>query len=141
MSSIKAASTPAGGTAAVCARASATSSTASATKQPSRACHDDRARPAIASLRPAADRRLVGQRGVPGKMDPRILRHLGDIRIDQRPSLRLGIDGGEMCVGHQRAYQLASLAGVEEVIDVQQPLDGDVAKLCQLLPYHLEVLS
>src|SRR5437870_3337890 len=44
--------------------------------------------------RPAfADRRLECKPGVPGKIDPGVLRHLGDVGVGQRPAHRLGVDG------------------------------------------------
>src|ERR1043166_9326332 len=44
-------------------------------------------------LSPAdAYRRLVRQRRVPGEMDPRVLRHLGDEGVDQGPPQGLGVD-------------------------------------------------
>src|SRR6202021_1916676 len=50
----------------------------------------------LSPLQPGlADRRLEGKAGIPGKVDPGVLRHFGDKGVDHRPSHRLGVDGGE----------------------------------------------
>src|SRR5579871_6357813 len=76
-----------------------------------------------------SDRRLKRQRGVPRKMNPGVLRDFGDEGVDQRPSLRLGVDGGEMRVRNQLAHQPPGLAGIDEVIDDQESLAGALAEL------------
>src|SRR5579863_7982146 len=45
------------------------------------------------------NRRLERQAHVPGEINPGVLRHFGDERVNHRPSLRLGVDGGEMGFG------------------------------------------
>src|SRR5579863_6436376 len=80
-----------------------------------------RARAAM-SRRAVADRRLERQRGVPWEEYPGVLRDLGDEGIDQRPALRLGIDRGEMRLRHHVAHQPPGLAGVDEIVDDQEPL-------------------
>src|SRR5882757_8605073 len=88
--------------------------------------------------RAVADWRLKRQRGIPGEEDPGVLRYLGDVGVDQRPALRLGIDRGEMRIGEQLAHQLAGLAGIDEVVDDQKPLAGAAAELGGLLRNTLE---
>src|ERR1700756_4098560 len=93
---------------------------------------------ATRSRRAVADRRLERQRGVPGKEDPGVLRHLGDVGVDQRAALGLGIDSCEMRVGQHLAHQLAGLAGIDEVVDDQKALAGAAAELGGLLRNALE---
>src|SRR3974390_3268815 len=76
------------------------------------------------------DRRLEGQRGVPWKMDPGVLRYFGDEGTALRPPLWLGVDSREMGVGQHLTHQRAGLARVDEVIDDQQPLAGASAQFC-----------
>ena len=66
------------------------------------------------------DRRLERQRSIPRKEDPGVLRHFGNERIDKRPALRLGVDGGKMRVGHHVAHQTSGLAGVDEIVMVAE---------------------
>ena len=63
-------------------------------------------------------------------MDPGVLRHFGNEGIDQRLALRLGVDGREMRVGHHRTHQPPGLAGVDEIVDDQQPLAAAAAEFC-----------
>ncbi|GCC45564.1 hypothetical protein chiPu_0029711, partial [Chiloscyllium punctatum] len=91
--------------------------------------------------RPILDRRLERQRGVPGEENPGVLRHLGDVGVDQRPPLRLGVDRGEMRVGQHLAHHPAGLAGVDKVVDDQQSLAGAAAELGGLLRNALEHLQ
>src|SRR6185437_7164339 len=93
------------------------------------------------SRRAVADRGLERQRGVPGEEYPGVLRYLGDERIHQRPSLRLGIDGGEMRIGQHRAYQPPGLAGIDEIVDDEKTLAGAVAELRGLLRNALQHLQ
>src|SRR6266702_6742674 len=124
----------------------ATSIAASATMKLSRAGHNDRLRSVIAvspcdSRRAVAERRVVGQRSVPGEEDPGVLRDLRDVGVDQRTALRLGVDGGEMRIGQHLAHQLAGLAGVDEVVDDEQPLAGAAAELHRRVGNALEDLE
>src|SRR6185312_11029946 len=76
--------------------------------------------PILITLPPSrTDRRLERQCGIPGKVNPGVLRHFGDEGIDQRLALGLGVDGGEMRVRHHRTHQPPGLAGVDEVVDDQ----------------------
>ncbi len=79
--------------------------------------------------RPVADRRLERQAGVPGEEDPGVLRHLGDVAVDQRAAHRLGVDGREMRRRHQIAHHAGGLAGVDEIVDDQDALAGAAADL------------
>jgi LuxR family transcriptional regulator, quorum-sensing system regulator SdiA len=47
----------------------------------------------------------VLQRHVPGKEDPGVLAHLGDVGVDHRPALGLGVDGGKMCLWIEAAHK------------------------------------
>src|ERR1051325_4895296 len=69
-----------------------------------------------------ADRRQERKPGVPGKIDPGVLRYLGDEGVDQRPAHRLGVDGCEMRAGQQLAHHLRGLSGVDQVVDDQHAL-------------------
>ncbi len=63
------------------------------------------------------DRLLIGEAHVPGKVDPCVLADLGDERIDQRPALRLGIDGREMRPGQHGPDHRGRLAGIGQIND------------------------
>ena len=65
---------------------------------------------------------------VPGKIDPGVLRHFGDERVDQRPALRLGVDGRRNAPPASSRAPAGGLAGVDEVVDDQQPLAGAAAE-------------
>src|SRR6202163_2510371 len=93
------------------------------------------------SRRAVADRRLERERGIPGKVDPCVLRHLGDKRVDQRPALRLGVDRRKMRIRHHRAHQPAGLAGVDEIVDDQKSLAGAAAEFCHFGRNALESLQ
>src|SRR6202140_3246432 len=93
------------------------------------------------SRRAVAERRLERERGIPGKEDPGVLRHFGDEGIDQRPSLRLGVDGCEMRVRHHVAHQPPGLAGVDEIIDDQESLAGAAAEFRRIGGYALQNLQ
>src|SRR5207247_10073653 len=80
--------------------------------------------------RSITDRRLERQRGVPRKEHPGVLRYFGNERIDQWPALRLGVDGGKMRVRHHVAHQPSGLAGIDEVVDDQEPVAGPAAERC-----------
>src|SRR4029079_16405544 len=80
--------------------------------------------------RAVADRRLERQRGIPGKVNPRVLRHFRNERVDQWLTLRLGVNSCEMGVGHHRTHPPPRLAGIDEVVDDQQPLATTAAQFC-----------
>src|ERR1700694_3292722 len=93
------------------------------------------------SRRAVADRRLERQRGVPWKENPGVLRYFGDEGVDQRPSLRLGVDGCEMRRWQHVTHQPCGLAGIDEIVNDQQSLAGPAAKLCDLGRYALQNLE
>ncbi len=72
--------------------------------------------------RAALDRRLERIAHVPGEIDPGVLRHLGDEGVDERPPLRLGVDGGEMRVRQHRAHDRSGAAGIDKIVDDQDAL-------------------
>lgn len=57
----------------------------------------------------------------PREEDPGVLRHFGNKSIDGA-ALRLGVDGGEMRIRQHVADQPPCFAGIDEVVDDQQPL-------------------
>src|SRR5581483_4113925 len=69
------------------------------------------------SISAGADRRLKRKSGVPRKIDPGILRHLGDEGVDQRPAHGLGIDSGEMRRRQQIPYDARGLARIDQIVD------------------------
>src|SRR5438477_2080247 len=76
-----------------------------------------------ASLQPAfADRRLEGKPGIPGKIDPGILRYFGDEGVDQRAAHGLGVNRGKMSLGEKVAHEPRSVAGIDQVVDDQNAL-------------------
>src|ERR1044071_2882098 len=80
-------------------------------------------RMSLAFLRAAlADRRQEREPRIPGKIDPGVLRHLGDKSVDHRAALRLRIDCGEMRAGQKLARDLCGLAGIDQVVDDQHTL-------------------
>src|ERR1700704_5547316 len=99
---------------------------------------------AVLELSPftAADRRLEGKSRVPGEIDPGVLRHFGDIGVDHRPAHRLCIDGREMRLRQELAYDLGGLAGVDEIIDDQHalaPTAADADDVARNVLEHLEL--
>ena len=72
------------------------------------------------------------ERGVPGKVNPGILRHFGDERVDQRAPQRLGVDRRKMGIRQHAAHQPGGLAGIDEVIDDQKALAGAAAEFCNI---------
>ena len=75
---------------------------------------------------------------VPGKIDPGVLRHLGDEGVDHRPAHRLGVDGGEMRLRQDVAHDLGGLAGVDQVVDDQHALPAPAAELDDRVGHALE---
>src|SRR6185437_15721879 len=63
------------------------------------------------------DWRLEGEPGIPGKINPGVLRDFRDERVDKGATHRLGIDRGEMRIRQQVAHDARGLAGVDEVVD------------------------
>src|SRR3982074_3667921 len=74
------------------------------------------------SLFSVSDRWLERKPGVPGEIDPGVLRHLGNERVDHRPAHGLGVDGREMRLGQQFAHHLRGLSGIDEIVDNQHAL-------------------
>jgi hypothetical protein len=74
------------------------------------------------SVSTRTDRRLERQARIPWKIDPGILRDLGDERVDQGASHRLCIHSGEMRVRQQVAHDARGLAGIDQVVDDQHAL-------------------
>src|SRR5262245_32435357 len=72
--------------------------------------------------RAVADRLGIFQVEVPGKIDPRVLRHLGYEGMAHRRACRFGVDGGEMRVGQHLAHDPGGLAGVGQVVDQKDAL-------------------
>src|SRR5262249_29163320 len=65
------------------------------------------------------DRRLEGKPRIPGEIDPGILRHFGDERVDHGPPHGLGIDGGEMRLGEDGPHHLGGPAERDQIIHDQ----------------------
>src|SRR5215831_21220935 len=63
------------------------------------------------------NRRLERKPGIPGEIDPGVLRHFGDERVDHRPAHRLGIDRGEMGARQYPTHNFRGLAGIDQVVD------------------------
>ena len=57
---------------------------------------------------------------VPGEEDPCVLGDLGDVAVDHRLALRLGIDGREMGLWVERAYHLKRPARIDQIVDDQE---------------------
>src|SRR5579862_2425848 len=84
--------------------------------------HFSFAYPMKRSVAALADRRREGGRGVPGKIDPGVLRDFGDEGVDQRPAHRLGIDRGEVRGGENIAHNARGFSGVDQVVDDEHAL-------------------
>src|SRR5260370_7162172 len=80
----------------------------------------------------------LGHHGLlaPGKEDPRVLAHFGDVAVDRRPARGFGIDGGEMRLGHKRAHGACGDPGIDQVV-ARHPTPA----LCFLRPRALQHLN
>src|SRR5215469_7161446 len=68
------------------------------------------------------DRWLESKPGVPGKIDPGVLRYFGNERVDHGSAHGLGVNRREMRLGQQLAHHLCGSAGIDEIIDDQHAL-------------------
>src|SRR5262249_51410499 len=68
---------------------------------------------------PFADRRLERQARIPGKIDPGVLRHLRDERVDQRTPHRLRIDGCKVSIRQEVTDDTRGLSCIDKIIDDQ----------------------
>src|SRR5271170_6578362 len=84
------------------------------------------------------DRRLEGKPRIPRKVDPGILRHLGNVGVDQWATHGLGVNGGKMRARHDFAHHFGGLAGVDEVVDQKNPGPLPAAKRDDPRRYALE---
>src|SRR5262249_33433097 len=87
------------------------------------------------------NRRLEGEPGIPGKIDPGVLRYLGDERVDHGSAHGFGVAGRVMRLGQHLAYPLSGFAGIDEIIDDQPPLAAPAADADDAARHVLEHLE
>src|SRR5262245_32304073 len=74
------------------------------------------------SVAPLADRRLERQARIPGKIDPGVLRHFCDERVDKRAPHRLRIDGRKVSIRQKIANDTRGISSIDKIIDYQHTL-------------------